>query len=234
MRTGIQHDLGVTDGNSLPFRGAAQGTSYVCAPVWRRFVAGLIDWVLALFGGAVGGVFVAIGFIVVATIVHDDTDGANMSLVGAVFLYYPASWVVATLILLLFAYRSSSRGDTPGHRLVQLRIVGTDGGTIGRGRALVRQVLGSPFLVLPYLGFTIGIFSLVVVGYWIDLPRVVGYATSNLPEWTFGALPFILLSIVGLVGPVILAPTNHVWMIFDGENRGWHDVLTGTVVVLDK
>ena len=119
-------------------------------------MAGLIDWVLARIGGAVGGVFVAIGFVVFAAFAHDPHGGANFAPLVAMFLYFPASRVVATLILLFFAYGSSSRGATPGHRLARLMIVETDGDRIGRGTALIRQVLGSPFLLVPYVGFAIG------------------------------------------------------------------------------
>ena len=234
MKKGLQQDRGVEDGNSLPFRGAAQGTSYVCAPVWRRFVAGLIDWVLALIGGAFGGVFVAIGFVVFAVFMHDPYDGANFAPLTAMFLYFPASWVVATLILLFFAYRSSNRGTTPGHWLARLMIVETEGGRIGRRTALIRQVLGSPFLLVPYVGFAIGYVLIISVGYRGDLPRVVEDVADDYLGWVLLLIPFGLPAFLGLVAPLILATTNHVWMIFDGENRGWHDVLTGTVVVLDK
>ena len=93
------------------------------APVWRRLLAGFADWVLALIGGAIGGFVAAIAFIIIASILHDSRDGANHSFVGAIFLYIPASFVSATLILLYFAFRSSSRGWTPGHRLLSLRVV---------------------------------------------------------------------------------------------------------------
>ncbi|MCY4475971.1 MAG: RDD family protein [Chloroflexi bacterium] len=234
MKKGLQQDRGVGDGNSLPFRGAAQGTSYVCAPVWRRFMAGLIDWVLALIGGAVGGVFVAIGFLVFAVFAHDPYGGANFAPLAAMALYFPASWVVATLILLFFAYRSSNRGATPGHRLARLMIIETEGGRIGRRTALIRLVLGSPFLLVPYVGFAIGYVLFAFVGYWGDLPRVVEDVADDYLGWVLLLIPFGLPAFLGLVAPVILASTNHLWMVFDGENRGWHDVLTGTVVVLDK
>ena len=112
MKSGYQYGRGVADSNSILNRNAIHGTPYVYAPVWRRFVAGLIDWMLALIWGAVGGVFAAIAFIIIAGILHSPGDVANFAPLTAMFLYFPAAFVVASLILLLFAYRSSRRGVT--------------------------------------------------------------------------------------------------------------------------
>ena len=124
------------------------------AGVGRRLVAGFVDWVVAMVIGAVGGLFVSIGFIVLASVMRDPHGGANMASVGATFLYPPATFAVATLVHLFFGIRASRRGDTPGHRSVGLKIASADGSRVGWPRALARQFMGSPLLVLLYvMGF---------------------------------------------------------------------------------
>jgi len=109
--------------------------------------------------------------------------------------------------------RVSSKGDTLGHRLFGLRIVGRDGWFIGWGHALGRHILGSP-LLFAYV-FPVIVLYLVAASFNAHL---IGIVATYWLLW-------------GLIVSAVLAIANHVWMGFDAEGRGWHDWIAGTVVV---
>lgn len=181
-------------------------TQFEPAPVGRRLMAGLLDWLVLI-----GWVFVAVMAVAVATAIAGLFNEYSL-----LFFGFPVACVVVILRHVLVVFRVSSNGDTLGHRLFGLRIVDSNGEIIGRGRALGRQILGSPLLS----AYVLPIFVLYIVGTSFNA-HLIGTMATFWVLW-------------GLSVTAILALSNHVWMAIDGRGRGWHDRLTGTVVVRDE
>ncbi len=186
---------------------------YEYASVWRRVLAGLVDWLLATVVGASTSIGAAIVFALVIS--GEYSFGTNF---GAFLLYFglPLAFIVVLSWQVVTAFRVSSKGDTIGHRLLGLRVLKADGQRIGRRRALARQFLGSPLL----LGYVTPILVLIPVSQ--VLPQLIAVFA--------GGLAFIWIY-VGLVVSTVFAVANHALMIFDAKWQGWHDKLMGTVVV---
>ena len=99
--------------------------------VWRRLIAGLVDWLLVIVWGLLAAVSVAVAI-------------ATTGLFNEYYLLYfgfQVACVVVVLMQVLVVFRVSSKGDTLGHRLFGLRIVERNGEIIGRG-ALVEAHFG--------------------------------------------------------------------------------------------
>ena len=171
--------------------------------VWRRLIAGLVDWLLVIVWGLLAAVSVAVAI-------------ATTGLFNEYYLLYfgfPVACVVVVLRQALVVFRVSSKGDTLGHRLFGLRIGDKNGEIIDRGRSLWRHILGSPLL-----------FAYV-------LPMIVLYLSVPLFGFNLVGAPIAYWFSWGLIVSSVLVMLNHVWMGFDVEGRGWHDWVTGTVVV---
>ena len=173
--------------------------------VWRRLLAGVVDWLVLI-----GWVFVAVMVVAVATAIAGLFNEYLL-----LFLGFPVTCVVVILRHVLVVFRVSSNGDTLGHRLFGLRIVDSNGEIIGPGRALGRQILGSPLLS----AYVFPIFVLYLIGTSFNA-HLIGTMAKYWVLW-------------GLIVSVVLAIANHVWMAMDDRGRGWHDWLAGTVVVTD-
>ena len=171
--------------------------------VWRRLIAGLVDWLLVIVWGLLAAVSVAVAI-------------ATTGLFNEYYLLYfgfQVACVVVVLMQVLVVFRVSSKGDTLGHRLFGLRIVERNGEIIGPCRALGRHILGSPLL-----------FAYVV-------PVIVLYLFAELFDADLIGSVADYWFLWGLIVTAVLVMLNHVWMGFDAEGRGWHDWVTGTVVV---
>ena len=184
---------------------------YEYTRVWRRLFAGSVDWLVAI-----GWVLVAVVSIAFATAtVGLFSEYSFQTNFGAGLLYFgfPVACVVFVLRQVLVVFRVSSKADTLGHRLFGLRIVDRDGEIIGRGRALGRHILGSPLLCAYVLPVIVLYLSVPLFGF-----NLVGALIAYWELW-------------GLIVSSVLVTANHVWIGFDAEGRGWHDVVVGTVVV---
>ena len=147
--------------------------NYGFAWVWRRLIAGLVDWLLVIGWGLFAGVSIAVAT-ATALLFIEYSFQVNF-VAGLLYFGFPVACVAVVLRHVVVVFRVSSKGDTLGHRLFGLRIVDKNGKTIGRGRALGRHILGSPLLcayVLPvivlYLFVALFSFNLVgaLIAYW--------------------------------------------------------------------
>ncbi len=179
--------------------------------VWRRLVAGLVDWLMVMGWVLLAAVSIAFTTAIVGLF----SEYSFQTNFGAGLLYFgfPVACVVAVLRQVLAVFRVSSTGDTLGHQLFGLRIVDRNGEIIGRGRALWRHILGSPLVFVNVL--PVVVLYLIASSFNVELIDVV-------------ATYWLLL---GLIVFPVLGIANHVWMGFDVEGRGWHDWIAGTVVV---
>ena len=191
-----------------------QRRNYGFAWVWRRLIAGLVDWSLVIGWGLFAGVSVAI---VAATALLFTEYSFQVNFVaGLLYFGFPVACVAVVWRHVVVVFRVSSKGDTLGHRLFGLRIVDRNRKRIGRGSALGRHILGSPLL-----------FAYV-------LPVIVLYLFTALfnADWIGPVAAYWVLW--GLIVTAVLVMSNHVWMGFDAEGRGWHDWVAGTVVVRER
>lgn len=184
---------------------------YGIAWVWRRLVAGLVDWLLV-----VGWVFVTVMTVAFATAIvglFSEYSFQSNFVSGVMYFGFWVACVVVVLRQVLVVFRVSSTGDTLGHQLFGLRIVDRNGEIIGRGRALWRHILGSPLVFVNVL--SVVVMYLIASLFNVEL---IGVVATYWLLW-------------GLFVSAVLAIANHVWMGFDAEGRGWHDWIAGTVVV---
>ena len=182
---------------------------YEYARVWRRLIAGLVDWLVAIVLGFVAAALYAVPTTFVVW--GDYSFNANF-FSGMMYFGAPAGYGVMVVWHVVIAFRVASKGDTMGHRLFGMRIVRADGGQISRRRALVRQILGSPVMSV-YL-----------------LPTVCFRVVNDLFGFTLARTPAEMLIWV-MLGLLNLVWLNLFFMVFDRRWRGWHDVVVGTVVV---
>ena len=188
------------DGTANSFEGRRY---YGFGWVWRRLIAGLVDWLLVIGWGLLAVVSVA-----VAT-----ATAGLFSEYSLVYFGFPVACAAVVLRHVLVVFRVSSKGDTLGHRLFGLRIVDRNGEIIGWGRSLGRHILGSPLL-----------FAYV-------LPVIVLYLFEALFNFNLADTLAAYWYLWGLIVSSVLVMLNYVWMGFDAEGRGWHDWVAGTVVV---
>ncbi len=160
----------VTDGSQPDQNGCLrEPLRYEYASVRSRWLAGLVDWAVALVWGAV-----AWAVVWGPNLLWKYPFGEHFL---ADLVYYFGIWVVSGVLILRFMFNAisiSSGGDTFGHRLFGLRVEMDDGRRIGWRRALTRQFLGSPLLFAYFLplsiGFLIGAWETV---YWLTWGLII-------------------------------------------------------------
>ena len=172
--------------------------------VRRRLMAGLVDWLLVIGWGLFAGVSIAVA---TATVLLFTEYSFQVNFVaGLLYFGFPVACVAVVLRHVVAVFRVSSKGDTLGHRLFGLRIVERKGEIIGRGRSLWRHILGSPLLFAYVLPMIVLYLSVPLFGF-----NLVGALIAYWELW-------------GLIVSSVLVIVNHVWMGFDAEGRGWHDL----------
>lgn len=70
------------------------------------------------------------------------------------------------------------------------------------------------------------VISFYVIEFFTD---VVGNTLDDMEFYLTTSILFPIFTICVMAPLLVIA--NHAWMIFDGQNRGWHDVWAHTVVV---
>ena len=103
-------------------------SEYELAPIGTRFISALIDGIIL---GIIGGILVGVG---------QSTAGGGLSfLVGLVYYWY---------------FWTRQAGQTPGKKVMNLKVIKTDGGPISDSDAILR-----------YIGYLIN--SVVILLGWI-------------------------------------------------------------------
>ena len=196
------------------------------ASAWRRLRAGLCDWgkivLIGLGVGFLAGVATCTGVVVLG-----DPFDENMIALAPLVYPFPAILIIAPIAHIMFAFSVARHGETPGHGQVGLSIIREDGEELGKRRAVLRQFVGSPLLLITFLGVVVAL-TLWIVG---ELLRSL-YGSSDPTDLVIDFLGNRLSGRLWFV-PLVLAIANHVWMAIDRKGRGWHDLIFGTVVVQD-
>jgi uncharacterized protein len=123
----------------VPDPGAAAAASPAPAPAWRRFVAALVEVVVAWMA-------LTILVLVLTPADPDSWTSDEEGTAGLIVLAFLSVW----FNYLVFC--ESRWGRTFGKLVLDLRVVGEDGGRVSWNRSLVRNLLRLPDLVLaPFL-----------------------------------------------------------------------------------
>jgi len=191
--------------------------------VWRRLVAGLVDWVVAIVAGMVGGVLVQVEYAL-----SGSRPFAENFVSGVTVWAIPGVLLVLLATHLAFGLLVSSTGRTLGQRSLGLRILRADGTRIGSWRSLGRQFMGSPMI----FGYLLPICMLLTAWFYI-----AQRANQYMPlTWISEPVQLVARNwlVWGFVVCLVLIAVNHVLMFLDAKGRGWHDRLVGAVVARDR
>ena len=126
------------------------------AGFWRRFVAFLIDLIIILIIGCIGGIFIGLmyGILAEATTEGDISPGSIGTGAGVLGFI----WGIAADCIYFTALESSSMQATPGKMVLNMIVTNYDFGRIGFGQANVRYwgklvsslIFGIGFLMVAF------------------------------------------------------------------------------------
>ncbi len=123
--------------------------------------------------------------------------------------------VLATFLwYIVLLYMVATRGQTPGKKLLKIRIVKEDGSDLDWSGALLREFLGKVVIIGA-------ITSAFGGGWWFG--GIFTYVTSILGDYV---LYLHLLSFLVL-------PALFIWIVVDEKNQTLHDKIARTYVVKD-
>ena len=186
-------------------------------------MGGVVDWVVAIVAGMVGGVLVQVEYAL-----SGSRSFAENFVSGVTVWAIPGVLLVLLATHLVFGPLVSWKGRTLGHRMLGLRVLGSDGARIVAWRCLARQFAGSP-MVFAYV---------LPVGVLFTASFYIAQRANQYMPLTWISEPVQLVArnwlVWGFVVCLVLIAVNHVLMFLDAKGRGWHDRLVGAVVVKDR
>ncbi len=182
-----------------------EGTAFELAPFWRRLIAGLLDWLLALICGVIGTVLVAVAYLYFGFLSYAmySIFRHEFHLAVTVFCF------VVLMTHMWFGFRVAMKRETLGDRLMRLRVERVDGIQIGYRRSLARQLSCSPFLFVYCLPMLLLILS---SAFLLRLGDSI-YALGRLGDT---ALEVVIIWLVwGLLVSAVTSVSNQVFMSVD-------------------
>ena len=154
----------------------------VLAGFWRRLVAYLIDSLIV---------------------------GIPTRLVGRLLPFPAIDFIVTTLTAAAyFVILWEMQGQTIGYQAMRLRLVSTDGRTVGWGRAIVRYLVMMVFLAM----ILFGLVGFIAAATAADGLISTVFLTAGVVLCAFGILDFAIVA-------------------WDPGKRAWHDKAAGTLVI---
>ena len=186
-------------------------------------MAGLVDWVVAIAAGMVGGVLVQVEYALSGSrpFAENLVSGVTVWAISGFLLVLPVTH-------LAFGFLVSWKGRTLSHWMLGLRVLAPDGARIVAWRCLARQIAGSP-MVFAYV-LPMGVLFTA----WLYIAQ---RANAYMPlTWISEPIQLVARQwmVWGFLGCLVLTVVNHVLMVLDAKGRGWHDRLVGAVVVKDR
>ncbi len=180
-------------GNDMDVPSSGQ-MAFLATPV-DRLLAWFVDTLIYVGIGIAG---VIVGLVALATL----DDGTGLAGLGTIFV---AVWVPAILAFLAWTvfvlFMIARDGQSPGKKVMTIRIVNVDGSAWGWRGTLIREVLGKVLMV--------GLISGV-------LGAVMGSALSEETSSVVGFIVWLLL---------------FIWVLVDDKNQTLHDKLASNYVV---
>ena len=173
----------------------SSGQMAVLATPVDRLLAWFVDTLIYVGIGIAG---VIVGLVALVTL----DDGTGLAGLGTIFV---AVWVPAILAFLAWTvfvlFMIARDGQSPGKKVMKIRIVNVDGSAWGWRGTLIREVLGK-FLIVGLISGVLG--------------AVMGSALSEETS-----------SVVGLIVWLLL----FIWVLVDDKNQTLHDKLASNYVV---
>ena len=200
---------------------------YEVPAVWRRWAAGLADWVVTLGWSALVPILVATFVGLVGLVFGGEYSLETNFGAGLFYFGLPIVLIVWVLRFAVNVHKVASRSETFGHRLFGLKIYTIDGERLIPSAALIWQFLGSPFLFaycLPLVAYILIVTTFNLCG--------ISCILEDSPRWLDWLLHWWIVSGLAVAG--ILGFFNHGLMFLDKRARGWHDRLVGAVVVTGR
>ena len=205
---------------------------YHVATFGERVFAGIAEWgVVIVLSGAVSVALATVyGYFVLgdanAYYVYGDAENDRIRLV------IPLMIVFVTITHVVSAVMVARVGVSFGDHVLTLAVKRENASMLGWRRSLMRKLIGSPVLSIPYLALLLQ--GLLFVCWKIsglisgDSDDLVGFLRDALTGYWSSAAVIILV-----VTPALVL-VNHVWMIVDGKWRCVNDVMLDTVVVQNR
>ena len=137
---------------------AAEGMTVPLASLWRRGLAQAVDSLILGWAMLLSTYFIFSGF--------SDFEGFFMGgwrSMAVGFGLMALGWVWALGGLVLFGYLEGKHGQTPGKRLLGIRVVGLDLQPCGFGRGFVRKIL---VIVDGMFNFVVGMLLVAYTEHW--------------------------------------------------------------------
>ena len=176
---------------------AEESVEVTLATPGDRLLAYIVD-ALIFIGIAIVGVMPGVvAALVTETFENGDSDAVLLAILLIVIpsLYLTLAW---TVFLLNMVARD---GQTPGKKVVKIRIITIDGSNWGWGKTLVREAL-SKFLI-------VGLIS-----------GVTGWVLSAITNFDASGAASLIVSLV-----------LFIWIVVDEKNQTLHDKIANTYVV---
>ena len=173
----------------------SSGQMAVLATPVDRLLAWFVDTLIYVGIGIAG---VIVGLVALVTL----DDGTGLAGLGTIFV---AVWVPAILAFLAWTvfvlFMIARDGQSPGKKVMKIRIVNVDGSAWGWRGTLIREVLGK-FLIVGLISGVLG--------------AVIGSALSEETSSVVGFIVWLLL---------------FIWVLVDDKNQTLHDKLASNYVV---
>ncbi len=173
----------------------SSGQMAVLATPVDRLLAWFVDTLIYVGIGIAG---VIVGLVALVTL----DDGTGLAGLGTIFV---AVWVPAILAFLAWTvfvlFMIARDGQSPGKKVMKIRIVNVDGSAWGWRGTLIREVLGK-FLIVGLISGVLG--------------AVMGSALSEETSSVVGFIVWLLL---------------FIWVLVDDKNQTLHDKLASNYVV---
>ena len=183
------------DGTGNDMDVPSSGQMAVLATPVDRLLAWFVDTLIYVGIGIAG---VIVGLVALVTL----DDGTGLAGLGTIFV---AVWVPAILAFLAWTvfvlFMIARDGQSPGKKVMTIRIVNVDGSAWGWRGTLIREVLGK-FLIVGLISGVLG--------------AVMGSALSEETSSVVGFIVWLLL---------------FIWVLVDDKNQTLHDKLASNYVV---
>ena len=207
---------------------------YHIATIGERAFAGFWEWVAAVFIGVFVAASVTVWFV---TRRAEDPEEVNWYVfgdgdTGGILLFYPLVLVFPAIVRAVSGIVLASVGQSLGYRSMMLRVVRDNLDELGWRRVMIRQFIGSPGLMIPFLLMVLAVglyLCLSLIALMFDL-RIDALDVS---DDQVNRIWSIFVRTYWITVPILVF-ANHWWMKVDAKGRPPHDVLLDVVVVQNR
>ena len=207
---------------------------YHIATFGERLFAGFWEWVAAVFIGGFVAASVTVWFVLTRAETPEEVnwyvfgDGVT----GGILLFFPLMLAFPAIVHLVSGIVLASVGQGLGYRAMMLRVRRDNLEELDWRRVMIRQFIGSPGLMLPFLLMVLG-GGLYLCLRVIALMFGVGIDVLDVSDDQVNRIWSIFVRTYWITVPILVF-ANHLWMRIDAKGRPPHDVLLDVVVIQDR